>query len=53
MQRTHSLSSSEASVNFSEALLPSLLLLKDRQNSPVWQGAEKLFHEKVAAAAAL
>lgn len=38
----------EASEAFSSALLPSLLQLKDRQSAPVWQGAEKLFHEKVA-----
>ncbi|KAF2502960.1 Formate/glycerate dehydrogenase catalytic domain-like protein [Lophium mytilinum] len=38
----------EASEAFSEALLPSLLALKDRQTTPVWQGAEKLFQEKVA-----
>ena len=29
-------------------LLPSLLTLNDRQNSPVWARAEKLFDEKVA-----
>jgi len=38
----------EASEAFSTALLPSLLGLKDRKNVPVWQGAEKLFHDKVA-----
>ena len=38
----------EASEAFSNDLLPSLLELKDRQNSPVWQRAEKLFHDKVA-----
>jgi len=38
----------EASESFSAALLPSLLALKDRKTTPVWQGAEKLFQEKVA-----
>ncbi|KAF2197656.1 Formate/glycerate dehydrogenase catalytic domain-like protein [Delitschia confertaspora ATCC 74209] len=38
----------EASEAFSNALLPSLLALKDRKSAPVWQGAEKLFEEKVA-----
>ncbi|KAF2279409.1 saccharopine dehydrogenase [Westerdykella ornata] len=38
----------EASENFSDNLLPSLLALKDRATTPVWQGAEKLFNEKVA-----
>jgi saccharopine dehydrogenase (NAD+, L-lysine-forming) len=38
----------EASEAFSSALLPSLLALKDRASHPVWQGAEKLFNEKVA-----
>lgn len=38
----------EASEQFSKDLLPSLLQLKDRRNVPVWQRAEKLFHEKVA-----
>ena len=38
----------EASEAFSTALLPSLLQLKDRATAPVWQKAEKLFHEKVA-----
>jgi len=37
----------EASEAFSEALLPSLLQLKDRKQSRVWQQAEKLFGEKV------
>ncbi|KAF2870542.1 hypothetical protein BDV95DRAFT_545466 [Massariosphaeria phaeospora] len=37
----------ESSEAFSSALLPSLLALKDRQSTPVWQGAEKLFQEKV------
>ncbi|KAF2193102.1 Formate/glycerate dehydrogenase catalytic domain-like protein [Zopfia rhizophila CBS 207.26] len=38
----------ESSEAFSSALLPSLMALKDRQNTPVWQDAEKLFQEKVA-----
>ena len=38
----------EASEAFSNDLLPSLLQLKDRESTPVWQRAEKLFHEKVA-----
>lgn len=38
----------EASEAFSKDLLPSLLLLKDRMNTRVWQDAEKLFHSKVA-----
>jgi hypothetical protein len=37
----------EASEAFSQALLPSLLQLKNRKESPVWQQAEKLFGEKV------
>jgi saccharopine dehydrogenase (NAD+, L-lysine forming) len=37
----------EASEAFSQALLPSLLQLKDRKESRVWQQAEKLFGEKV------
>ena len=37
----------ESSEAFSEALLPSLLQLKDRNQSKVWQQAEKLFGEKV------
>jgi saccharopine dehydrogenase (NAD+, L-lysine-forming) len=37
----------ESSEAFSSALLPSLLALKDRATAPVWQGAEKLFDEKV------
>ncbi|KAF2122323.1 hypothetical protein BDV96DRAFT_483266 [Lophiotrema nucula] len=37
----------ESSEAFSSALLPSLLALKDRATTPVWQGAEKLFQEKV------
>ncbi|KAI9824989.1 MAG: mitochondrial Homoaconitase [Sarea resinae] len=39
----------EASEAFSAALLPSLLQLKDRRSSRVWQQAEKLFDDKVAA----
>lgn len=38
----------EASEAFSKDLLPSLLDLKNRTDSQVWQGAEKLFKEKVA-----
>ena len=37
----------EASEAFSNALLPSLLQLKDRQNARVWQQAEELFNKKV------
>jgi saccharopine dehydrogenase (NAD+, L-lysine-forming) len=37
----------ESSEAFSNALLPSLMALKDRSSTPVWQGAEKLFQEKV------
>lgn len=37
----------ESSEAFSSALLPSLLALKDRSTAPVWQGAEKLYQEKV------
>lgn len=37
----------EASEAFSEALLPSLLQLKDRRTSSVWAQAEKLFDDKV------
>ncbi|KAL4866156.1 hypothetical protein BDV12DRAFT_187664 [Aspergillus spectabilis] len=36
----------ESSEMFSEALLPSLLQLKDRENSRVWKQAEDLFNEK-------
>lgn len=32
---------------FSDALLPSLMQLKDRGNARVWQQAEELFKEKV------
>lgn len=38
----------EASEAFSSALLPSLVQLKDRETAPVWNGAHKLFKEKVA-----
>jgi saccharopine dehydrogenase (NAD+, L-lysine forming) len=37
----------EASEAFSEALLPSLLSLKERKGTRVWQQAEQLFSEKV------
>ncbi|KAB8446159.1 hypothetical protein FH972_025142 [Carpinus fangiana] len=38
----------EASEAFSNDLLPHLLALKERDSKPVWQGAEKLFKDKVA-----
>ncbi|KAH7128790.1 hypothetical protein B0J11DRAFT_525803 [Dendryphion nanum] len=38
----------ESSEAFSANLLPSLLTLKDRHSTPVWQGAEKLFQDKAA-----
>lgn len=38
----------ESSEQFSEALLPSLLQLKDRTTARVWKQAEDLFNEKVA-----
>ena len=38
----------ESSEAFSEALLPSLMSLNDRQGSSVWQQAEKLYNDKVA-----
>ncbi len=38
----------EASEAFSEALLPSLLQLSERDIAPVWVGAKNLFNEKVA-----
>ena len=38
----------ESSEAFSAALLPSLMALKDREVTPVWQGAEDLFNQKVA-----
>lgn len=37
----------ESSEAFSEALLPSLMSLKERQDSRVWQQATDLFNEKV------
>ncbi|KAJ7125242.1 hypothetical protein C8R44DRAFT_782678 [Mycena epipterygia] len=41
----------EASEQFSQDLLPSLLELPNRQTARVWNDAEKLFKEKVSAAA--
>lgn len=38
----------ESSEAFSGALLPHLLELKNKESNPVWKGAEKLFHDKVA-----
>ena len=38
----------ESSEMFSEALMPSLLQLKDRASARVWRQAEDLFKEKVA-----
>lgn len=38
----------ESSEMFSQALLPSLLQLEDRENARVWTQAEELFKEKVA-----
>jgi hypothetical protein len=38
----------ESSEMFSEALLPSLLQLKDRTNARVWKQAEDLFQQHVA-----
>ncbi|KAJ5924726.1 Saccharopine dehydrogenase [Penicillium verhagenii] len=38
----------ESSEQFSEALMPSLLQLKDRTTSRVWKQAEQLFQDKVA-----
>ena len=38
----------ESSEMFSEALLPSLVQLKDRKTARVWKQAEDLFNEKVA-----
>ncbi|ORY48484.1 Formate/glycerate dehydrogenase catalytic domain-like protein [Rhizoclosmatium globosum] len=43
-----SLLSRESSEAFCTDLLPSLFALADRQASPVWSKAEKLFHDKVA-----
>ncbi|KAJ7786029.1 hypothetical protein B0H16DRAFT_1488942 [Mycena metata] len=42
----------EASEQFSQDLLPSLLEFPDRQTARVWTDAEKLFKEKVEAATA-
>ncbi|KAJ6021394.1 Saccharopine dehydrogenase [Penicillium herquei] len=38
----------ESSEQFSQALMPSLLQLKDRKTARVWKQAEDLFNEKVA-----
>ncbi|KAI9829972.1 MAG: Saccharopine dehydrogenase [Phylliscum demangeonii] len=38
----------EASLAFSDALLPSLLLLRERQTAPVWTRAASLFAQQVA-----
>ncbi|KAI9277762.1 hypothetical protein BY458DRAFT_432790 [Sporodiniella umbellata] len=38
----------ESSNLFSQDLLPTLLALKDRQQSPVWSGAETLYKQKLA-----
>lgn len=38
----------ESSEQFSQALMPSLLQLKDRKTARVWRQAEDLFNEKVA-----
>ncbi|OQV04434.1 Alanine dehydrogenase/PNT, domain-containing protein [Cladophialophora immunda] len=38
----------EASEAFSQALLPSLLQLKERKSARVWKQAEELFNEKVS-----
>ena len=43
-----SLLPAESSEAFSADLLPSLLEIKNRSTHPVWQRAEKVFHEKVA-----
>ena len=40
----------ESSDLFSKDLLPTMLALKNRSESPVWVGAENLFKEKLAAA---
>ncbi|KAI9298458.1 saccharopine dehydrogenase Lys3 [Neoconidiobolus thromboides FSU 785] len=37
----------EASIAFSKDLLPTLLALKHKNSSPVWQRAIKLYHDKV------
>lgn len=38
----------ESSEQFSQALMPSLLELKNRSTARVWKQAEELFQEKVA-----
>lgn len=38
----------EASEHFCEALMPSLVALKEREQARVWMDAEKLYHQKVA-----
>lgn len=40
----------ESSEMFSRDLLPTMLALKERVTNPVWNGAEKLFKQKLAAA---
>ncbi|KAI8336092.1 hypothetical protein BC941DRAFT_354363 [Chlamydoabsidia padenii] len=42
----------ESSDMFSHDLLPTMLALKNRKESPVWNGAEALYQEKLAAARA-
>lgn len=42
----------ESSDMFSHDLLPTILALKNRKNSPVWNAAEALYQEKLAAARA-
>ncbi|KAI8985939.1 hypothetical protein BDB01DRAFT_720689 [Pilobolus umbonatus] len=42
----------ESSDMFSHDLLPTILALKDRTKSPVWNGAEKLYKEKLIASRA-
>ncbi|SAM03478.1 hypothetical protein [Absidia glauca] len=42
----------ESSDMFSHDLLPTILALKNRKESPVWNGAEALYQEKLAAARA-
>ncbi|KAL0092046.1 hypothetical protein J3Q64DRAFT_1634829 [Phycomyces blakesleeanus] len=42
----------ESSDMFSKDLLPTMLALKNRKDSPVWNGAEKLYKEKLAASKA-
>jgi saccharopine dehydrogenase (NAD+, L-lysine-forming) len=43
-----SLLPAESSEAFSNDLLPSMLEIRNRDTSPVWVRAEKLFREKVA-----